>query len=394
MEVEQLPSLIENNDIDGIKQLMEEHNLSIIDGKIITNDKNKADELSEYFDMIQLVRKVNLNGSYGAMTNPASNFFDTRLGASCTLGGRCTTRHMASKINEILGDGYKIGKYIIAGDTDSSYFTIPKELKETITKEEFIELTDQIGNAANASFPEFYNKTFNVSIDNTKVIKCAREICAQSTLFIKKKRYAALVYDEKNFRYDVDGKDGKLKIMGLDIKRADCPVWVQDKLKLTIDQILAKNKTNEEIIDFIREWRNKFLTFLPWEMGIPKRVNNLTSYTEKFVNNVKGVTIPGHVRASINWNMMLKEMGDIDSMKITDGFKVIVCKLRPNNHNIDSIAYPIDQSYLPDWFKDLSFDIDSMVEVAIDKKVENIFGVLGIDLKLTAINSDDGFEWD
>lgn len=284
---------------------------------------------------------------------------------------------------------------ILVKNTDSIYFTLPQDVKKDLTKDQFIEISNQIGILVNESFGEFYKETFNVSEDKSKVIKCAREMCATSALFIKKKRYAAMVYDEKNFRYDTDGKFGKLKVMGLDIKRADCPVWVQDKLKHTIDEILGKNKSAGEVVDYVREWRNEFMQSDPWKMGIPKRVNKLTYYTDVFNKNTKGVTVPGHVRASINWNNIVSDKHDINSMKITDGFKVIVCKLQPNVYNIESIAYPIDQSHLPEWFKELPFDKEAMVDVAIDKKVQNIFGILDIDLDLSKINDEEGIlEWE
>ena len=118
-------------------------------------------------------------------------------------------------------------------------------------------------------------------------------------------------------------------------------------------------------------------------MGIPKRVNKLTYYNQMFIAKTKGITIPGHVRAAINWNNMLDQLHDRNSMKIGDGGKVIVCKLKKNKYNMDSIAYPIDQTFLPDWFKQLPFDTDTMIEVAVDQKVKNIFGILGWDLEIT-----------
>lgn len=69
-------------------------------------------------------------------------FFDQRLGQSCTLTGRCTTRHMGSAINEHLYNVYELGKSTIYGDTDSIYFTIPNELKPSLDKENFIEIAD------------------------------------------------------------------------------------------------------------------------------------------------------------------------------------------------------------------------------------------------------------
>lgn len=372
---------IENGDVENIKKLMEQENLKIEDGKLVPCNSEEIEYKASYWDDYQLIKKIGLNSLYGAVTNVGSLFFDQRLGQSTTLSGRCTTRHMASKINEAIVGNYEIGDAIVYGDTDSSYFTVPNP--QDYTKEQFIEYADKVAKIANESFPEFYKKTFNVEPERCKPIKCAREICATAGLFIKKKRYAAMVYDEKGFRKDIGGKLGKLKIMGLDIKRADCPEWVQDKLEETIKILLGENTSVDDIIEFIQDWRHEFSEFDPWKMGIPKRVNKLTYYNQMFLSKTKGVTIPGHVRASINWNSMLEQFYDRNSTRIGDGGKVIVCKLKKNKYNMDSIAYPIDQAFLPDWFKHLPFDTDDMIEVAIDQKVKNIFGILGWDLEVT-----------
>ncbi len=52
-------------------------------------------------------------------------------------------------------------------------------------------------------------------------------------------------------------------------------------------------------------------------------------------------------------------------MPIQDGFKVIVCKLKPNPLGLTSVAYPVDQLILPQWFKDLPFD-DELIERSTD----------------------------
>ena len=70
-------------------------------------------------------------------------------------------------------------------------------------------------------------------------------------------------------------------------------------------------------------------------------------------------------------------------MKITDGMKVIVCRLKSNNMGYTSIAYPTDEMQLPDWFKELPFDDASMETAVVDKKVENLLGVLKWDLSAT-----------
>jgi hypothetical protein len=108
-------------------------------------------------------------------------------------------------------------------------------------------------------------------------------------------------------------------------------------------------------------------------------VNNLTKHTAVYEKTGKcGV---GHAMAAINWNRFKQAHSDNRSMEITDGQKAIVCKLRSNNYNITSIAYPIDEMRLPEWFKDMPFDHGAMEETIINNKVENLIGVLDWDIR-------------
>jgi hypothetical protein len=91
--------------------------------------------------------------------------------------------------------------------------------------------------------------------------------------------------------------------------------------------------------------------------------------------------IPGHVRASINYNAMRFANGDNYSLQIMDGSKVVVCRLKPNPMGYTSIAYPTDEMQIPKWFKDMPFDEEAMEEAVLDKKIQNVLGVMNWDLK-------------
>jgi hypothetical protein len=93
--------------------------------------------------------------------------------------------------------------------------------------------------------------------------------------------------------------------------------------------------------------------------------------------------MPGHVRASLNWNTLKRMMDDKYSMQITDGAKVIVCKLKDNPLGFTSVAYPVDELRLPKWFKDLPFDHEEMESTIIDNKLQNLIGVLNWDIRST-----------
>ena len=119
------------------------------------------------------------------------------------------------------------------------------------------------------------------------------------------------------------------------------------------------------------------------EKGSPKRANNITDYSEKEKKAGKA-NMPGHVRASINWNTLKRMNSDKYSQQIVDGMKVIVCKLKPNPLGFTSVAYPVDELRLPKWFQDLPFDHAEMESVIINNKIENLIGVLEWDLTSTA----------
>ena len=363
------------------------------------NDPVKKEEykkLADFNDQRQLIKKILLNSLYGAIGNPGSRWYDPRVAQSVTLSGRTIVKHMQSKINEIIaGDYNHLGISCIYGDTDSGHFSsypVMKNLPEFAdfewTKENVSKLYDQIGNLTNESFPTFMKEAFNCPEENGKIIKAAREFCAIKGLFITKKRYAVLIYDKDGKRKDVNGSPGEIKAMGLDLKRTDTPKVVQDFLSELLTSLLTLGE-EKLVLDKILEFRKEFRNWPGWLKGSPRRANNITYYqglvdSKTVVDWEKGTnikkTIPGHVSASLNWNKLRTINNDNYSMPIQDGFKVIVCKLKPNPSGITSVAYPVDEMNLPKWFKELPFDDDAMEAVLIDKKISNLLGVLNWDL--------------
>jgi DNA polymerase elongation subunit (family B) len=358
------------------------------------NAGNKVDE--EYWDKRQLVKKINLNSLYGAILNPGCRFFDNRIGQSTTLTGRGIARHMAAKINEVItGDYDHTGKSIIYGDTDSSYFSAYTSLKNDIeqglitwNKDSVVQLYDTIAEEVNSTFPQFMLDAHHCPKSRGEVIKAGREIVAIKGLFITKKRYAVLYYDKEGKRSDIEGKPGKIKAMGLDLKRSDTPEFMQKFLEEVLTKVLNGSQ-EEEILNMITEFRTMFKARPGWEKGSPKRANNIAAYQAKEVKAGK-TNMPGHVRASINWNTLKRMNSDKYAMNIVDGMKVIVCKMKPNPLGYTSIAYPVDELRLPKWFQDLPFDHAEMETTIINNKIDNLIGVLEWDLDSTTQNNTFG----
>jgi hypothetical protein len=70
--------------------------------------------------------------------------------------------------------------------------------------------------------------------------------------------------------------------------------------------------------------------------------------------------------------------------------KVIVCKVKDNPLGYTSVAYPVDEMRLPQWFKDLPFDDSAMESAIINNKLENLIGVLEWDLESTTQDNNFG----
>jgi DNA polymerase elongation subunit (family B) len=362
------------------------------------NKKSAKDKKEEAFwDKRQLVKKINLNSLYGAILNPHCRFFDKRIGQSTTLTGRSIARHMAGYINEcVFGIKDHLGDAIIYGDTDSCYFTAWPAIKDEVAngnmawnKETCIQLYDSIADQVNESFPAFMEQAFHCPREAGELIKAGRELVASNSLFITKKRYAVLIYDLENKRLDVDGSPGKIKAMGLDLKRSDTPKVIQDFLSEILQKVLT-GTSREDIIERIREFKYGFAERPAWEKGTPKRVNNLTKYGAAEEREGKA-NMPGHVRAALNWNNMRRMNGDNYSIAIVDGMKTIVCKLKSNPLGWTSIGYPTDEQRLPDWFKELPFDDALMESTIVDQKIDNLLSVLDWDLA-AATNTENTFQ--
>jgi DNA polymerase elongation subunit (family B) len=358
-----------------------------------------------FWDKRQLVKKINLNSLYGALLNPGCRFNDHRMGQSTTLTGRIIAKHMDAFTNECITGKYEHdGDAIVYGDTDSCYFSAWPMVKDEVLagKMEWnndiaIQLYDSISDQVNESFPGMMEKACHCPRERGALIKGGRELVASNGLYIKKKRYAVMIIDMEGTRYDLmsaeDAKKkgvihgvGKVKAMGLDLKRSDTPKVVQDFLsRILVDALTHVPK--EQIIEKVREFKHVFAAMPAWEKGTPKRVNNLTSYSATEEREGKS-GMPGHVRAAMNWNNLRRMHNDNYSMKIVDGMKIIVCKLKNNPMGYTSVAYPIDVMHIPEWFKELPFDNGLMEETIVTQKVENLLGVLDWDIaNNTQINS-------
>lgn len=290
-------------------------------------------------------------------------------------------------------DPYFFANGILVHNTDSCFFSAWSLIKDQVASGEIewnkdicIQLYDTVGDHVNSTFPAFMEQAFHTPRVNGEILKAGREIVGDRGLFITKKRYAINYFDKDGKRTDINGKRGKVKAMGLDLKRSDTPKYVQKMLSDVLDLVL-EGKTRDDVIERIKAFKVEMKEMKSWTKGSPKGVNKLTYYKnleERGFSAETGKTktnMPGHVRAALNWNRLKKLNGDQYSPEIIDGAKVIVCKLKPNAYDFTSVAYPVDLLRLPQWFIDLPFDDAAMEETLVDEKINNLIGILNWDVK-------------
>lgn len=377
------------------------------------NGGNKEDpeylaekELSEYNDMLQGVRKVLLNSTYGATLNEFCRFHDSRLGASTTGSGRQITTHMiemaakclmgdeAPRVVKSVGRDEKTGEPInvytvdvppdigpIYSDTDSCYFVMKKLVGDNV--EDAIECADAIVSQINDSFPEFMRSAFQCQPDFDSLIKAAREVVATAGIFRAKKKYILCCADVEGVRYDPDDPKA-LKTQGSDIKISSTPETIRELLK-HVTMAILKGEPKSEIDDYIIKFRRNLNTnpdINPLDYATVTSVKNLDEYFMKWERIEKpglgSAKLPANVRSSLNHNLSIKMFGDKDAQAIVSGMKIKIVWLKANEHGYANMAFSSDIDELPKWFKD-NFEVDIKLteQKLVDQKLKNIFDPIG-----------------
>ena len=393
----------------------------------------EAKRMEEYYDKKQMVKKLLLNSLYGAVINKYDRFFDPRMGASTTASGRKITGHMISQISELLtgtyvelykkvinsNDGKDKDKFksnsellswgdteaeaaanmpdevvyddeglisaiytcanesIIYSDTDSCYFKT-----FATNKDEAILIADTVGEQVNESFIPFMQEKFLCQPTFDTLIKAGREVVADRGIFQAKKKYVLRVVN-------LDGKDVKpgsaksFKAMGSEIKKSDTPKIIQAFLKDVTLRILD-GATEQDMETFINAYRKKLKTQTNLlDIGVSRSVNKVEMYYEQYLYHQqnpksKKPRLPGHVRATINFNEYLKEVKDKNIAPIKSGNKIKVFYLNGNDMQFTSIAIPGETDELPYWFtRDFVVDIKKTEQKLIDLKLASLYDPLG-----------------
>lgn len=199
--------------------------------------------MQNVLDKRQLGYKVTANSLYGQCGAKTSTFYDVDVAASTTATGRMMIMYAKRIIEEV----YKGMEYntichgpvmtnaeYVYGDTDSVFFTFNLTdivTGEKITGKKALEITIEIAQDAAKLCSKFLKPPMDLTYEKTLM----------PFVLLSKKRYVGMLYEN-------DANKGKLKYMGLSLKRRDSCDYLKDTYGEILNILMKDNDVEKAII--------------------------------------------------------------------------------------------------------------------------------------------------
>ena len=307
-------------------------------------DANKKYELKKKiarYDNLQLAKKVSLNSAYGAMGSQYFRFYDLRLALGVTSAGQLSIRWIEEKINKYMNDLLKTNDvdYVIASDTDSIYLRLGELVDKVYSKKTDVnQLISFMDRVCEDKIQPYIDKSYQelatyVNAYSQKM-QMKREGLSNKGIWTAKKRYILNVYNNEDVQY----AEPQMKVMGLEMVKSSTPSSIRDKMKQVIK--LMVTGTEDDVQEFIADFRKEFRTLPIEEISFPRSVNGLKTYTDKAQIYTKGTPI--HVKGALLYNYLLNKHNLTNKYpKVQEGEKLkFTYLIQPNPINDTVISYP------------------------------------------------------
>jgi len=377
-----LPTMLEEmyNDRKKFKKLMlqakQEYELEKDPRKI----REIENRISRY-ENLQLAKKVSLNSAYGAMGSQYFRFYDLRMALGVTTAGQLSIRWIEHKINDYMNTLLKTNEdYVIASDTDSIYLRLDGLVKKVygangvvspnIDKKKVIDFMDRVcEDKIQPYIDSSYDELAVYVRAYEQKMQMKREGLSNKGIWTAKKRYILNVYNNEGVQY----AEPSLKVMGLEMVKSSTPSIIRKKMKEVIRLTVTGNE--QQVQDYIAEFRDEFKSLPPEEVSFPRSVNGLKTYSDSGQIYTKGTPI--HVRGALIYNYFLKKYDLTNKYQmIQEGEKLKFTYVKqPNPFGDNVISYP---SRLPPEFGlDNYIDYDLQFSKAFLEPIKIILDSIG-----------------
>jgi DNA polymerase elongation subunit (family B) len=233
---------------DGKKGILPSILGELLKARADTRKKQKTEKDPFMWNILekrQLGYKVTANSLYGQCGSPTSAFCEKDIAASTTATGRMMITYARRIIEEVYknrvytlesGEKVKTNAEYIYGDTDSVFFTFNLENNESgekIRGKKALEYTIEIAQDAAKLCTQWLKPPMELSYEKTLM----------PFILVAKKKYVGMLYE-------TDPNKGKLKYMGLSIKRRDSCDYLKDVYGGILN-ILMKEYDIKKAIQFL-----------------------------------------------------------------------------------------------------------------------------------------------
>ena len=305
---------------------------------------------------IQMAKKISLNSAYGAIGNQYFRYYKLANAEAITLSGQVSIRWIENKMNDYLNKLLNTEEidYVIASDTDSIYINFGPLVDKFFNtklddKAKIVSLLDKVCQDKLEPFIDrSYQElaTYVNAYDQKMFMK--RENIADRGIWTAKKRYILNVWDSEGVRYE----EPKLKMMGIEAVKSSTPAPCRAMIKDALNIMMSG--TEEDVIKFIDESRDKFKKLPPEDISFPRTVSNVNKHKSSSSIYSKGTPI--HARGALLYNHHIKDKKlDNKYSLINNGEKIKFCYLKK-----------------PNWIHEnvISFISDFPTELDLDKHID------------------------
>ena len=301
---------------------------------------------------IQMARKIQLNSCYGSIGNQHFRYYKLSNAEAITLSGQVAIRWIENRMNQFLNKILKSNNmdFVVASDTDSIYLNLGPLVNKFFGNKinninEIVNILDKV---CKEQFEPFIESSYEelASYVNAyeQKMQMKRENIADRGIWTAKKRYILNVWDSEGVRYD----EPKLKMMGIEAVKSStpspCRKMIKDALKLMM------SGTEEDVIKFISDSRDKFKELPPEEIAFPRTASDIRKYESS--SNIYAKGTPIHCRGALLFNHYIKERKLTNKYSlINNGEKIKFLYLKKPNIIHENII-----SFISDFPRELGLD--------------------------------------
>jgi DNA polymerase elongation subunit (family B) len=332
---------------------------------------------------IQMARKIQLNSAYGAIGNQYFRYYKLANAEAITFSGQVSIQWIMNKMNSYLNKVLKTEgeDYVIASDTDSLYINMGPLVESVFkgrekTTQGIVSFLDKV---CDLEFEKYIESSYQELADYVNAYDqkmfMKRECIAERGIWTAKKRYILSVWDSEGVRYE----EPKLKIKGIEAIKSSTPAPCRKMLKESFNIMMSGSE--DDMIEFIENCRNKFKKLSPEEISFPRSASDVQKYSSSADIYIKGTPI--HVRGALLFNHYIKQ-GKLTGKYslIQNGEKIKFVYLKKPNIIHENVI-----SFIQDFPRELNLDkyidYELQFEKAFLEPLKIILDVIGWNVEKT-----------